>query len=48
MDMRFQLVQVQECKAKAVGIGTSNAAFIPFILTKIRSYFCVKEVSSFN
>ena len=51
LNMRFRLVQAQETfvnQAKAVGLGTTSPAFIPFTQTKIRSYLCVKEVSSFN
>ena len=29
-------------------MGTSSPALIPFAQTKIRSYLCAKEVSSFN
>ena len=49
--MRFRLVQSQESfvnQAKAVGLGTTSPAFLPFTQTKIRSYLCVKEVSIFN
>ena len=51
LNMRFRLVQAQESflnQAKAVGLGTTSPAFIPFTQTKIRSYLCVKEISSFN
>ena len=51
LNMRFRLVQAQESfntQAKAVGLGTSSPAFIPFTQTKIRSYLCVKEISSFT
>ena len=51
LNMRFRLVQAQETfvnQAKAVALGTTSPAFIPFTQTKIRSYLCVKEVSSFN
>ena len=51
LNMRFRLVQAQESfvnQAKAIGLGTSSPAFIPFTQTKIRSYLCVREVSSFN
>ena len=51
LNMRFRLIQAQESfvnQAKAVGLGTTSPAFIPFTQTKIRSYLCVKEVSSFN
>ena len=51
LNMRFRLVQAQESfvnQAKAVGLGTRSPAYIPFTQTKIRSYLCVKEVSSFN
>ena len=51
LNMRFRLVQAQESfvnQAKAVGLGTTSPAYIPFTQTKIRSYLCVKEVSSFN
>ena len=51
LNMRFRLVQAQESfvnQAKAVGLGTTSPAFLPFTQTKIRSYLCVKEVSSFN
>ena len=49
--MRFRLVQAQESfinQAKAIGLGTASPAFIPFTQTKIRSYLCVSEISSFN
>ena len=49
--MRFLLVQAQESfinQAKAVGSGTANQVFIPFAQTKIRSYLCVGEISSFD
>ena len=51
LNMRFRLVQAQETfvnQAKSVGLETTSPAFIPFTQTKIRSYLCVKEVSSFN
>ena len=51
LNMRFRLVQAQESfvnQAKAVGQGTTSPAYIPFTQMKIRSYLCVKEVSSFN
>ena len=51
LNMRFRLVQAQESfstQAKAVGLGTSSPAFIPFTQTKIRSYLCVREISSFT
>ena len=49
--MRFRLVQAQESflnQAKAVGLGTTSPMLIPLTQTKIRSYLCVKEISSFN
>ena len=49
--MRFRLVQAQESfinQAKAIGLGTASPAFIPFTQTKMRSYLCVSEISSFN
>ena len=51
LEMRFRLVQTQESyvnNSKAVGQGTTSPAFFPFTQTKIRSYLCVKEISSFN
>ena len=51
LNMRFRLVQAQESfinQAKAIGLGTASPAFIPFTQTKIRSYLCVSEISSFN
>ena len=51
LEMRFRLVQTQESfvnNSKSVGLGTTNPAFFPFTQTKIRSYLCVKEISSFN
>jgi hypothetical protein len=51
LNMRFRLVQAQESfntQAKAVGLGSSSPAFIPFTQTKIRSYLCVREISSFT
>ena len=51
LNMRFRLVQAQESfvnQAKAVGLRTTRPAFLPFTQTKIRSYLCVKEVSSLN
>ena len=51
LNMRFRMVQAQESfvnQAKAIGLGTTSPALIPFTQTKIRSYLCVKEISSFN
>ena len=51
LEMWFRLVQTQESyvnDSKSVGLGTTNPAFFPFTQTKIRSYLCVKEISSFN
>ena len=51
LEMRFRLVQTQESyvnNSKAIGHGTTSPAFLPFTQTKIRSYLCVKEISSFN
>ena len=51
LNMRFRLVQAQDSfvnQAKAIGLGTSSPAFIPFTQTKIRSYLCVREISSFT
>merc|ERR1712074_424239 len=51
LNMRFRLVQAHESflnQAKAVGLGTTSPAFIPFTQTQIRSHLCVKELSSFN
>lgn len=50
LDMRFRLVQARDSfvnQAKAVVLGTTSLAFIPFTQTKIRSYTCVREISSF-
>ena len=49
--MRFRLVQSKESfvnQAKNIGLGSEAAAFFPFTQTKIRTYLCVKEISSFN
>ena len=49
--MRFRMVQAQESfvnQPKAIGLGTTSPALIPFTQTKIRSCLCVKEISSFN
>jgi hypothetical protein len=49
--MRFRLVQASQTfvnQAKSVGLGTTSPAFIPFSQTKIRTYLCVKEISSFT
>lgn len=49
--MQLRLVQAQKSlikQAKAVGLGITITAFIPFIKTKIRPFLCVKEQSSFN
>ena len=51
LEMRFSLVQTQESyvnNSKSGGLGTTNPAFLPFTQTKIRSYLCIKEISSFN
>ena len=51
LEMRLRLVQTQESfvnNSKSVGLSTTNPAFFPFTQTKIRSYLCVKEISSFN
>ena len=49
--MRFRLVQARQSyvnQAKAIGLGPSSPDFIPFTQSKIQSYLCVREVSSFN
>ena len=49
--MQFRLVQAQKSfvnQAKAVGLGATSPAFIPFTETKIRAYLSVKEVTSCN
>ena len=51
LNMRFRLVQANQTfvnQAKSVGLGTTSPAFIPFSQTKIRTYLCVKEISSFT
>ena len=51
LNMRFRLVQSKESfvnQAKNIGLGSEAAAFFPFTQTKIRTYLCVKEISSFN
>ena len=51
LNMRYRMVQAQESfvnQSNAVGLGTTSPALIPFTQTKIRSYLCVKEISSFN
>ena len=49
--MRFRLVQAKDSfvnQAKSIGLGTQPPAFFPFTQTKIRTYLCVKEISSFE
>ena len=49
--MRFRLIQANQTfinQAKSVGLGTIPPAFIPFTQTKIRTYLCVREISSFT
>ena len=51
LSMRFRLVQAKESfvnQAKSIGLGTTSPAFIPFTQTKIRTYLCVREISSFT
>ena len=50
LSMRFRMVQTKDSfvnQAKSIGLGTEPTAFLPFTQTKIRSYLCVKEISSF-
>ena len=51
LTMRFRLVQAKDSfvdQAKSVGLGNQPPAFFPFTQTKIRTYLCVKEISSFE
>ena len=49
--MRFRLVQACDNfvnQAKFIGLGNQAPAYYPFTQTKIRTYLCVKEISSFT
>lgn len=51
LKMRFRLFQAKDMfvnREKSIGLGNSAPAYYPFTQTKIRTYLCVKEVSSFT